>query len=93
MDPIRQRYWKTNLKLVGALLGVWFLFGCVLSIWLVEPLNNLVEGFPLGFWIAQQGSIYVFIILILIYALKMNRLDDRLEADLQQEDGAKGKTE
>lgn len=57
-------------------MSVWFLFSCVLSIFLVEPLNEFrLGGFPVGFWIAQQGSIYVFILLILIYALAMKRLD------------------
>ncbi|HVR34491.1 MAG TPA: DUF4212 domain-containing protein [Methylomirabilota bacterium] len=73
---LRQRYWRANLLLLAALMSVWFLFSCVLSIFLVEPLNEFrLGGFPVGFWIAQQGSIYVFILLILIYALAMKRLD------------------
>lgn len=71
-----QAYWRANIKLVLALMAVWFLFSSVLSIFLVEQLNEIkVGGFPLGFWIAQQGSTYVFILLILIYALRMRKLD------------------
>ena len=69
-------YWRANLKLLGILMGVWFFAGCVLSIFFVEELNKIkLGGFPLGFWFAQQGTIYVFIVLILIYALLMQRLD------------------
>jgi putative solute:sodium symporter small subunit len=71
-----QRYWRANLRVLLALLIVWFFVSCVLSIFLVEPLNRFsLGGFPLGFWIAQQGSIYLFIVLILIYVLIMRRLD------------------
>jgi len=74
----RTRYWRDNLRMLAALLLVWFAvsFGC--GILLVEPLNQLrVAGFPLGFWFAQQGSIYVFVALILVYARWMDRLDRR----------------
>ena len=71
-------YWRANLRLVGILLAIWFLFGCVFSIFLVEPLNEFrLGGFPLGFWIAQQGSIVVFIVLVLVYSLLMKRMDHR----------------
>ncbi|MBW2294029.1 MAG: DUF4212 domain-containing protein [Deltaproteobacteria bacterium] len=59
-----------------ALLAVWFTVPFGLGIFFVEPLNQFhLAGFPLGFWFAQQGSIYVFIALVLIYALRMRRLD------------------
>lgn len=59
-----------------ALLAVWFAVPFGLGIFFVEPLNQFhLAGFPLGFWFAQQGSIYVFIALVLIYALRMRRLD------------------
>jgi len=71
-------YWRSNLRLVAILLAIWFLFGCVFSIFLVEPLNRVrMGGFPLGFWIAQQGTIVVFILLVLTYCLSMKRLDHR----------------
>jgi putative solute:sodium symporter small subunit len=70
------RYWRANLKLVMMLLTVWFIvsYGC--SIVFVEALNTIqFGGFPLGFWFAQQGSILVFILLILVYCLRMDRID------------------
>lgn len=64
------------------LLSIWFISSYVLGILLVEPLNQIkVGGFPLGFWFAQQGSIYVFVFLILIYCLWMDRLDRRYGVD------------
>lgn len=73
-----EQYWHSNLRVVFLLLSVWFLVGYVLSIFLVEPLNRVhVAGFPLGFWFAQQGSIYVFIVLIYVYARWMDRLDKK----------------
>jgi putative solute:sodium symporter small subunit len=73
-DP--QSYWRSNLRLMGALLAVWFAVPFGLGIFFVEPMNQFhLAGFPLGFWFAQQGSIYVFIALVLIYALRMRRLD------------------
>ncbi len=78
----RKRYWRDNLRMLVALLVIWFAvsFGC--GILLVEPLNRvLVGGFPLGFWFAQQGSIYVFVLLILVYALWMDRLDRRYRGE------------
>ncbi|MDA2806095.1 DUF4212 domain-containing protein [Nocardiopsis suaedae] len=74
----RREYWKRNIRLVTVLLVIWFAvsFGC--GILFVEQLNQItVGGFPLGFWVAQQGSIYVFLLLILVYCLYMDRLDKR----------------
>ena len=70
------RYWRTNLQLVGLLLAVWFVVSYGAGILFVEPLNEIqMGGFPLGFWFAQQGSIAVFIVLILVYCLKMDAID------------------
>lgn len=69
-------YWRKNLTYLGILLSIWFIvsFGC--GILFVEPLNNIrIGGFKLGFWFAQQGSIYVFVILIAVYVWLMNKLD------------------
>ena len=75
-------YWRANLRLMAALLSVWFLSSFVLGILLVEPLNAVrLGGFPLGFWFAQQGSIVIFLILILVYAVAMDRLDKRFGVD------------
>ena len=69
-------YWRANIRLVLGLLAVWFVVSYGLGILWVEPLNSIqMGGFPLGFWFAQQGSIVVFILLILTYCLKMDRLD------------------
>ena len=79
-------YWRSNLRLMAALLAVWFIVPFGLGIVFVEPLNEFhLGGFPLGFWFAQQGSIYVFVILILIYVKAMNRLDARF--GVTEEDG------
>jgi len=74
--PPHKKYWKTNLKYLTILLSIWFLTSYVFGILLVEILNKIqIWGFPLGFWFAQQGSIYVFVILIFVYVYLMNRLD------------------
>ena len=75
-DNNAQSYWKSNIKIVIALLSVWFFisFGC--GILLVDALDNIrFGGFKLGFWIAQQGSIFVFVALIYIYIYFMDKLD------------------
>ena len=73
-------YWKANLKLLAACLVVWFVVSYVLSIVLVGPLNAIhVGGYPLGFWFAQQGSIYTYLVLIFFYAWRMNKLDRQFD--------------
>lgn len=69
-------YWRANLRLMAGLLFVWFVGSYGLGILLVEWLNQFrLGGFPLGFWMAQQGSIYLFVVLILFYAWRMDQLD------------------
>ena len=69
-------YWKKNLRTLLILLFVWFVVSFGFGIILVEPLNQYhFGGYPLGFWFAQQGAIYSFIILIFIYVIRMNLLD------------------
>ena len=76
-QPKRDR-WRDSVKLVLGLLAVWFLVSFGFGILLVEPLNTFhIGGFPLGFWFAQQGSIVVFIVLILVYCLITDRWDRR----------------
>jgi putative solute:sodium symporter small subunit len=71
-------YWRDNLKIMASLLLVWFVVSFGFGILLVDQLNAIqMGGFKLGFWFAQQGSIYVFVILIFIYIGKMNRLDKK----------------
>ena len=75
-DKKLKRYWKTNLKYLGLLLSCWFLVSFLFGIVWVDQLNAIrLGGFKLGFWFAQQGSIYAFVIIILIYIRLMNRLD------------------
>lgn len=71
-------YWKENLTYLAILLSIWFLVSYVFGIFLVEQLNTIkIAGFKLGFWFAQQGSMYVFIILIFVYVILMNKLDKK----------------
>jgi putative solute:sodium symporter small subunit len=78
-------YWRANLRLQFVLLAIWAVVAYVLSIFLAGPLNELtVYGFPVAYWFAQQGSIYVFVILIFVYALTMDRVDH--EYDVQEDE-------
>jgi putative solute:sodium symporter small subunit len=71
-------YWKTNLKYLRILLCVWFIVSFGFGILFVDFMNQFqIGGFKLGFWFAQQGSIYVFVVLIFVYVFLMNRLDDK----------------
>jgi len=75
-------YWKENLRYLAILLSIWFLVSYVFGILLVDQLNTVkLGGFKLGFWFAQQGSMYVFVILIFIYVKLMNRLDKKYGVD------------
>ena len=74
-------YWKKNLLYLGSLLSVWFFTSFVCGIIFVNELNNFrIGGFKLGFWFAQQGSIYTFVILIFIYIYLMNKLDKEFKS-------------
>ena len=79
-DPSAEAYWRANLRLLFPLLAVWFSvsFGC--GVVFAEALNEYSlpgTGFPLGFWFAQQGSIYTFVVLIFVYVVGMNVIDRR----------------
>ena len=78
----QKKYWKTNLKYLAILLSIWFIvsFGC--GILFVDELNTIrMGGFKFGFWFAQQGSIYVFTVLIFVYIRLMNKLDKKYNLD------------
>lgn len=77
MDTVsRKKYWKKNIRILLTLLAVWFLVSFGFGILLVDQLNQIkMGGFKLGFWFAQQGSIYFFVALIFIYVVRMNLLD------------------
>ena len=76
----RKLYWRTNLKYLIILLTIWFLVSYGAGIIWADSLNKIrLGGFKLGFWFAQQGSIYFFVVLIYIYVLLMNRLDRKFD--------------
>ena len=88
-DSSANSYWKANIRLVLSLLSVWFIisFGC--GILFVDALDTIrFGGFKLGFWIAQQGSIFVFVALILIYIRAMDKLDAKYNLESSDEDAA-----
>ncbi|RUO37402.1 DUF4212 domain-containing protein [Aliidiomarina shirensis] len=75
-------YWKENLGLMLKLLTVWFVVSFGFGIILVDVLNNITFfGFKLGFWFAQQGAIYTFIVLIFVYIRQMNKLDRKYKVE------------
>ncbi|GER59889.1 DUF4212 domain-containing protein [Patiriisocius marinus] len=75
-------YWKENLRYLAILLAIWFIVSFGFGILLVDQLNEIkLGGFKLGFWFAQQGSIYVFVILIFVYIRLMNKLDKKYGLD------------
>jgi putative solute:sodium symporter small subunit len=73
-----KEYWRKNIKYLVILLTIWFTVSFGFGILLIDELNQFkIGGFKLGFWFAQQGSIYVFVILILTYIILMNKLDKK----------------
>jgi len=75
-----KNYWSENLRLVALCLVIWFVVSFLFGIILVEPLNTIrLGGYKLGFWFAQQGSIYVFVALIFFYAYRMGKLDRKYD--------------
>lgn len=71
-------YWRSNLKIVSSLLCVWFVVSFGAGILFVDALDTIrFAGFKLGFWMAQQGSILVFVVLILVYIRLMDKLDSQ----------------
>ncbi len=77
-------YWKRNLRTLLILLSVWFVVSFGFGILLVDQLNQFrIGGFQLGFWFAQQGSIYTFVILIFVYVYRMNQLDKEFDVNEQ----------
>ncbi|MFQ3262317.1 DUF4212 domain-containing protein [Reinekea sp.] len=81
-----KQYWRENVKIMLSLLVVWFAVSYGAGILLVDVLNEIrFFGFKLGFWFAQQGSIYTFIVLIFVYVKKMNALDRKY--NVQEDEG------
>jgi len=80
-------YWKANLRLVGLCLVIWFIVSYLFGIILVEQLNTIrIGGYMLGFWFAQQGSIYVFVALIFFYANRVGKLDRKFGVHEKDDD-------
>ena len=75
-------YWKKNIRYITILLSIWFIVSFACGILFVEQLNTIqIGGFKLGFWFAQQGSIFGFVVIIFTYIYLMNRLDNKLNKD------------
>lgn len=79
MDMGRQkRFWRINVIVISLLLGIWFTVSCICGILFIEPLNHFAIGnLPFGFWMANQGSMLIFVLLILAYALIMDLIERR----------------
>ena len=79
------RYWRKNVRIMGVLLAIWASAGLGCGVLFADTLNRFrLGGFPLGFWFAQQGSILIFVLLILVYGLLLNRLDAEHHRDLER---------
>ncbi len=86
----KKEYWRKNLKYLSILLGIWFVVSYGFSILLVDQLDKVrFFGFKLGFWFSQQGSIYIFVILIFIYVRLMNKLDKKYHVEEKKNSGVK----
>ena len=76
------QYWRSNIKIVFSLLIVWFIASFGFGILFSDSLDQIkIGGFKLGFWFAQQGSIYVFVVIIFLYVWLMKRLDRKLSEE------------
>ena len=85
--PRAKVYWKKNIRIVLLLLAIWFFVSFVMGILLVDFLDGFrFFGFKLGFWMAQQGSIFCFVMLIFVYVYRMNKLDHEYDVDEDQDD-------
>ena len=81
IDSPDRRYWRINLTVIAVLLTIWFVASCCAGILFVEPLNQFSIGnLPFGFWMANQGSMLIFVVLIFVYACTMDFVDRRYYA-------------
>jgi len=86
MNSSVQNYWRTNKILIAVLLAVWAIVSYVFAIVLAKPLYTIKVGqIPMSFWWAQQGSMFVFVVLIFIYAFVMDRLDKKYDVHEENE--------
>ena len=92
-QQIAKAYWRENIRLLVTLMSIWFLVSFGAGILFRDFLDQfMLGGFPLGFWFAQQGSIYVFIVLIFYYAWKMHRIEQRYQLDDDEDEQGEGQT-
>ncbi len=83
---LKTEYWKKNLQYLAVLLSIWFAVSYGFSIILVDVLDKIkIGGFKLGFWFSQQGSIFVFVIIIFVYVRLMNKLDKKYDVEEKEE--------
>ena len=89
VDDRARAYWRSNIRLLAILMSIWFAVSFGAGILFRDFLDQfMIGGFPLGFWFAQQGSIYVFIVLIFYYSWKMHRIEREFALDDDDEDAA-----
>ena len=87
IESLYRDYWRANIKVVSALLFVWFLVSFVFGIFFSDQLNEIrVYGFKLGFWWAHQGSIFTFVLIIYVYSSIMSRIDRRFQSKIEKVD-------
>ena len=81
-----KRYWRSNVTIMTVLLSIWAFVGLGCGILWADKLNESFQigGYPLGFWFAQQGSIMTFVVIILVYCILLNRLDNKHHAELEE---------
>jgi len=85
------RYWRRNVRLMGGLLAIWAAVSLGAGVLFADTLNAYrIGGFPIGFWFAQQGSIIVFVVLVLVYAVTMSRLDRQHHEELERRHAESG---
>ena len=81
----QKHYWKVNIRIMSILLSIWFLVSFGFSIIFVDKLNELnFFGFKFGFWWAQQGSIFTFVLLVFVYSILMNRVDREYQEEIKE---------
>ena len=82
LEGNNKAYWRATLKLLGVMLSIWAITSLGVSIVFVEFFNKFsIGGYPLGFWFAQQGSIYIFILLIFVYIFVMGKIDKKYDVN------------
>lgn len=82
MSQESNAYWKANIRLILTLMAIWFVVSFGAGILLVDVLDTIkIAGYPLGFWFAEQGSIFVFLALIIYYTYSMNKLDKKFNVE------------